>query len=90
MQHVTIPMKLEKFYYAIVLGMVWFTIKLIGGADQNSCSVLMITTPSTTLTHLDLLTDSQSRGRFHQDRSDLKIVGPLYTNDALKKLLLFP
>ena len=50
----------------------------------------MITTPSTTLTNLDLSADSQSRGRFHRDRSDLKIVGPLYTNGALKKLLLFP
>ena len=36
---------------------------VIGGADRNSCSVSMITTPSTTLTHLDLPTDSQSRGR---------------------------
>ena len=50
----------------------------------------MITMPSTTLTHLDLPADSQFRGRSHQDRSDIKIVGPLYTNSALKELLLFP
>ena len=48
----------------ILLGMVQFTIKLIGGADQNSCFVSMIATPSTTLTQLDLPTYSQSRGRY--------------------------